>query len=85
MQAQLSDILLLCTYSTMPSTPGASRVSNNTRKAFKKFCNGLYEIGVTTEMVRQKKKKGEILNIFKPENTATSTGNCPGSKLTFIY
>ena len=45
--------------------------SINTKKAFKKFCKGLFEIGVTAEMIGQ--KENEIRNIFKPRNTATSS------------
>ena len=44
--------------------------SINTKKAYKRFCKGLFEIGVTADMIRQ--KEGEIRDIFKPQNTTTS-------------
>ena len=45
--------------------------SANTKKAYKKFCKGLFNIGVTAEMISQKEK--EIQDIFKPQNLATSS------------
>ena len=44
--------------------------SANTKKAYKRFCKGLFNIGVTAEMISQKEK--EIQDIFKPQNPATS-------------
>ena len=44
--------------------------SVNTKKAFKTFCNDLYGVGVTEEVISQ--KKAEILNMLVPQNTATS-------------
>ena len=41
--------------------------SINTKKAFKTFCKDLYKIGVTAEVINQ--RKDEILEIFKPQNT----------------
>ena len=41
--------------------------SINTKKAYKKFCKGLFEIGVTAEMISQKEK--EIQAIFKPHHS----------------
>ena len=37
--------------------------SIDTKKAYKRFCKDLYQIGVTSDMISQ--KKWEILNIFK--------------------
>ena len=71
MQSQLTDVLGLyrtnsrVSIDSVTSLPG----SVNTKKAFKKFFKGLYEIGVTAEMIRQ--KEGEIRNIFKPQKAAT--------------
>ena len=80
-QAQLADILAL--YSTNPGCSKTPRVGIDTKKAFKKFCNSLYEIGVTAEVIKQKKE--EVLNVFMLGNTATSTGNFPRcSNLTYI-
>ena len=44
--------------------------SLNTKKAYKKFCKGLLNIGVTAEMISQKEK--EIQDIFKPQHPAAS-------------
>ena len=72
-QGQLADILGL--YSTSSRVLFNSIVSFdgsiNTKSGYKKFCSSLYEMGVTAEILRLKKR--EILNIFKPQNTATSS------------
>ena len=52
--------------------------SINTKKAYKKFCKGLFDIGVTKEMIGEKEE--EIRNIFNPQNTATS-GQIGGSTI----
>ena len=39
-------------------------------KAYKKFCEGLYQIGVTAEMISMNEK--EIHNVFKRQNTSSS-------------
>ena len=44
--------------------------SINTKRAFKRFCLNLYQIGVRAEIIKE--KEAEILNIFEPRNTATS-------------
>ena len=44
--------------------------SINTKKAFKTFCNDLYGVGVTAEVISQ--KRSEILNILMPQNTIIS-------------
>ena len=46
--------------------------SLNTKKAYKQLCRNLFQIGVTSEMISQKEE--EILNIFKPQDTATGDG-----------
>ena len=72
-RAELADILgLYCTnarvsFDSITSSPR----SMNTKKAYKKFCNSLYEIGVTIDMIRQKKK--EVLGILRPQETATGS------------
>ena len=45
--------------------------SINTKKAYKKFCKGLFDIGVTKEMIGEKEQ--EIRNIFNPQNSVTSS------------
>ena len=75
MQAQLADFLSL--YCLVGSDE-----NNNNIKAFKKLCKGLYEIGVTAAMIRQKKK--ETLKIFEPQDTADTflelVGNFSGEE-----
>lgn len=44
--------------------------SANTKEAYQELCKDLYEIGVTAEVIGQKKR--EILNTFKSQSTATS-------------
>ena len=44
--------------------------SVNTKRAFKKFCKNLFEIGVTAEIISQ--KESEILNILNPNNQVIS-------------
>ena len=44
--------------------------SINTKKAYKKFCKGLFNIGVTAEMIHQ--KESEIQDLFKHQNPAAS-------------
>ena len=47
--------------------------SINTKKAFKRFCKGLFEIGVTADMIKQKEE--EIRNIFKSQTTSGQIGD----------
>ena len=55
--------------------------SVNTKKVYKKFCQKLFKIGVTSEMISQ--REGEILNIFQPQDTATAiSGESDSSNLT---
>ena len=44
--------------------------SINTKRAYKKFCKGLFNIGVTAEMISQKEK--EIQDMFKSQNPGPS-------------
>ena len=44
--------------------------SINTKNAYKKVFKGLYDIGVTADMMRQ--KETEILNMFKHQNSVIS-------------
>ena len=62
-QARLTDVLGLHSTNTRDSIVSFSG-SINTKKAYKKFCKGLFEIGVTAEMISQ--KEGEIV-YFKPK------------------
>lgn len=41
--------------------------NTNTKKAFKRLCKGLYEIGVTAAMIRQNKE--ETINLFESQVT----------------
>ena len=45
--------------------------SINTKKVYRNFCKGLFESGVTAEMIKGKEK--EIHNMFKPPNATTSS------------
>ena len=47
--------------------------SVNTKKAYKKFCKGLFNIGVTAEMIAQKEK--EIQDIFNTRHPAASSSH----------
>ena len=69
-QARLTDVLGLHYLNSRASITSFAG-SINTKKAYKKFFKNLYEVGVTKEMISQ--KESEILNIFKPQNTATSS------------
>ena len=52
---------------SLTSLPG----SINTKKAYKRFCKNLFQMGVTSDMITQ--KEGDILNMLKqPHDTATS-------------
>ena len=50
---------------SITSLPG----SINTKRGYREFCQSLYQIGVTPEMIGQKKR--EILSIFRPQNSAS--------------
>ena len=67
MQAQLTNILGLHRTSSRISLDSITSFAGsiNTKKGYKEFCKSLYNIGITPEMINQKKK--EILNIFKPQ------------------
>ena len=51
--------------------------SINTKKAFKEFCKSLHQVGVSGEMINQKRR--EILNIFKPQDRVTSSQTDDGA------
>ena len=54
--------------------------SINTKMAYKRFCEKLFQIGVTPEMITQ--NEGEILNIFnQPQDTTTSDKRNDGSDI----
>ena len=69
MQARLDNVLGLRRTMSRDSIVSFAG-SINTKKAYKKFCKGLFEIGVTAEIIRQKEK--EIQDMLKPQNPATS-------------
>ena len=70
MQAQLTDILGLHHTNSRVSidTISSFAESVDSKKAYKKFCQSLFQIGVPAEMVNCKEK--EILDIFKAQNAA---------------
>ena len=67
MQAQLNTVLGLRRSSSLVSLAG----SINTKKVYRNFCKGLFESGVTAEMIKSKEK--EIHNMFKPLNATTTS------------
>ena len=67
MQARLNTVLGLHRSSSLVSYTG----SINTKTV--NFCKGLFESGVTAEMIKRKGK--EIHNMFKPPNTTTTTSS----------
>ena len=73
MQSRLTNVLgLHCSNSIVSIDSIASFAGSiNTKKAYKKFCKNLFQIGVTSEMISQKEQ--EILDIFNNQNTATSS------------
>ena len=69
MQDQIAGVLGLHRTTTRSSITSFAG-SINTKKAYKRFCKNLFQMGVTSEMIAQ--KEGEILNIFnEPQDTAT--------------
>ena len=66
-QAQLNIVLGLRRSSSLVSYAG----SINTKKVYRNLCKGLFESGVTAEMIKSKEK--EIYNVFKPPNATTSS------------
>ena len=67
MQAQLNIVLCPRRSSSLISFAG----SINTKKVYRNFCKGLFESGVTAEMIKGKEK--EIHNMFKPPDATTSS------------
>ena len=70
MQAQLNSVLGLRRTTSRDSIISFAG-SVNTKKAYKKFCKGLFNLGVTAEMISQKEK--EIQDIFKTQHPAASS------------
>ena len=66
MQAQLNTVLGLRRSSSLVSLAG----SINTQKVYRNLCKGLFDSGVTAEIIKSKEK--EIHNIFKPPNATTN-------------
>ena len=73
MQARLTDVLGLHRTNSRVSIDSITSFAGsiNTKKAYKKFCKNLFQIGVTSEMISEKEK--EILDIFNAQSTATSS------------
>lgn len=73
MQARIADVLGLHDTDSKVSLDSITSFTSSvdTKKAYKKFCKSLYQVGVTAEMISQKEE--EILNIFNSQNTATSS------------
>ena len=69
MRAQLNTVLGLRRSSSLVSLAG----SINTKKAYRNLCKGLFESGVTAEMIKSKEK--EIHSIFKPPDATTTTSS----------
>ena len=69
MQAQLNNLLGLHRTNSRVSIDSISTFAGSikTKKAFKKFCQNLYQIGVRADMIKEKESK--ILDIFKAQNT----------------
>ena len=65
----MTDVLGLHHSSTRVSIDSVASFAGsvNNKKAYKKFCRNLFQIGVTSEMIRQ--KEAEILDIFKHQGT----------------
>ena len=72
MQAQLNNLLGLHRTKSRVSIDSISTLAGsiNTKKAFKKFCQNLYQIGVRADLIKEKER--EILDIFKAQNTDTN-------------
>ena len=66
-QAQLNIALGLRRSHSLVSLAG----SINTKKVYRNFCKGLFESGVTADMIKGKEK--EIHNMFKPPNATTTS------------
>ena len=59
-------------FTTVPVTSIASFAANTkTEIAYKQFCKDLYQIGVTEDIIQQ--KKGQILKILKSQGMVTSS------------
>ena len=74
-QARLTDVLGLHRTNSRVSIDSINSYAGsiNTKKAYKRFCKGLFEIGVTADMIRQKEE--EIRNIFKSQATSGQIGD----------
>ena len=81
MQAQLNGLFGLHRTSSRVSIDSITSFagSTNTKKAFKRFCQNLYQIGVRADMIKE--KESEILDIFRSQNTDTS-GQIYNSNIT---
>ena len=72
MQARLDNALGLRRTSSRDSIISFAG-SINTKKVYKKFCKGLFDSGVTAEMITQ--NEGEIRKMLHSQNTATATSS----------
>ena len=66
-QAQLNTVLGLRRSSSLVSLAA----SINTKKVYRNFCKGLFDSGVTAEMIKSKER--EIYSLFKPPDPTTSS------------
>ena len=68
MQAQLNIVLGLRRSSSLVSRAYAGSISP--KKVYRYFCKGLFDSGVTEEMIKRKEKE-----IHKPPNSTTTTSS----------
>ena len=76
MQARIADVLGLNRADSTVSLDSITSFTGsiNTKKAYKKFCKSLYQIGVTPELLSLKER--EIFNIFEPQSTSPNSQIC---------
>ena len=72
-QARLNNVLGLHRSHSLVSIDSITSFAGsiNIKKAYKKFCKDLFQIGITADMISQKEK--EISDLFKAQNTAASS------------
>ena len=77
MQVQINNLFDLHRTSSRVSIDSVASCasSSNTKKAFTKLFQDLYQMGVSADIIKEKEK--EIFNIFQPQNAIT--GGQPGS------
>lgn len=100
MRTQLNSVLGLHRTSSRVSVTSIASFAEtaDTTNAYRRFCENLYQSGVTEDMVRQKEK--EILEILRPQRVVASSqvensnigdqsqllgAGCSNAKLPYIY